>query len=1629
MALHPEPSPDILVPFMSPNIAQILRTWIGAALLTQLTMYDALKRMPPTLPDEYDQVWGHYPEEIDDGLTLRVVFANPRGLKLHSDILETTFSMGRCHSLGVGALCIAEANLNWGNLSASGKFHGLLRKIWKHSKVSKSYTKDDFQTENQPGGTVTIAVNHWTSRVIDSGEDPYGLGRWSYLVLRGKGGIKVLIVTAYRVCKQAVQSAGYKTSTAQQFRKLSEHFRAADDINDPIPRHQFIVDLQAWLEYKTTEGFMIILGMDANDPYNPSGGNFTPLEFQLDKPISTKGHDGTIETLVKTSGLVDPLLHQHPGTPPPPTYDRGNDRIDFIFTSAALLPYVTRSGIFPYNSLFMSDHRPSYLDLNSITLFQETTPEIGPAQHRGLQMQDPRLVTQYIDTLLEQLNYHKIPQKVDDLYNTAQKGKWTEEHTQQYEKLDRLITEAMKHAEKSISKKYSITYQWSPHLKSTIHTLTYWKLRLAQLKGKTISQHTLQKTFQYTKLDGKLRLPLPIKTVVSYVRDSRAALREAQKHHIELREQHLEDLVTAIIVLRRPSLLEPGQEEKYEKKRIKELRRIKRKEALSRMHRKIGFTLNPLQSSGGLSRVDIPKTKNLEPYPDGPDPKTWEGTWTSLNNPTEIAKHVCSANARQYHQAHSTPCGVEPLASYLGYKADTEGARHICEGATLPPEISEQLLPETQAIFTTLTSLAKAHNPTISPLIQPEQFKSCYKAMDERTSSSPSGRHLGHYKAATLSEELTKLHSAMMSIPLSAGFSPTRWQQIIDVMIEKQPGDHRIHRLRIVALQESDFNQCNRLAIGRPLQHLVEKLELAPDMQHGSRASKLCQSAVLNKQLTFEIHRYQKHPLVYIENDAVGCYDRIINPLVLVFLMILGLSPSAASSLANTWEQTYHRIKTLYGILEETYRNNKGCLLYGPGQGSTIGPFLWLLCFILIFLSLGASSPQIHLQSVNRGSKISYVGEAFVDDAGLGTNEGSGDHNQLTTNLQTLAQRWEKLLFSTGGALNLSKCFWFLLSWHWVKGKPVLHTLTTAPGDLVMTSEGDPAQVIIPRIEPASSFRTLGVHISPSGTNTGALRILRGIVLDYCTMVKGSTFSRSEALTSYIQYLLPKLRFQPPLLSLSQHECDKLTSMTMQALLPKLHINRNTSRSIVFGGEMYGGIALPNIYITQGIDKLKLFLGHLRIQDRTGKLIQIDMSFIQLLTGSGKLFLNQDEGRYKWLEAGWLQSLWQFTSRYSLEFLYPDGWVPSKPREHDHFLMALFQKHKPSLKIMSTLNRCRLYLQVLTLSDITTADGRSILEEAKQGQPLPDRRSTLLWPAQGLPPKQDWNIWRQYLGYLEERGKLIVPLGPWLASTHQEWRYVWDPSTGIAYDSFCNPPLLYHPLATSRPLRSGPWFQSDRGIPSNSLPMEVNPISLQSQDSTGGSFFCIKTSPNPIPAADCSYSGVKGRLYYEKLLPPDSPIPIADILSSDNLHICISGTVNKDGNNSTSSWWFSSSSLDYSAGHTISGICSPYRAMLRSLLTALYILLKAEQAHTTDFPQVTIQCGHKKVLKEAFRTSPVGVTTANQAEYDLILDIRHLRHLLRHHGRSWRRGCDGRHKNIHISLGIQRPISGEVEKG
>ncbi len=172
----------------------------------------------------------------------------------------------------------------------------------------------------------------------------------------------------------------------------------------------------------------------------------------------------------------------------------------------------------PYcRTLALLGHRPCYLDIDSALAFSESTPQMAPPQYRGLQLQDPRPVAAYIKDLTKQLDYHKITDKAQNLLNRAIDNNWTETLTEEYEKLDTLITEAMLRAEKNVSKKVSKTYQWSPSLQASISALSYWKLRLSQLHGKAISTHTLNKLFKKTSLNPVLQRQLPIEEVVKQV--------------------------------------------------------------------------------------------------------------------------------------------------------------------------------------------------------------------------------------------------------------------------------------------------------------------------------------------------------------------------------------------------------------------------------------------------------------------------------------------------------------------------------------------------------------------------------------------------------------------------------------------------------------------------------------------------------------------------------------------------------------------------------------------------------------------------------------------------------------------------------------------------------------------------------------------------------------------------------------------------------------------------------------------------------------------------------------------------------------------------------------------------------
>jgi hypothetical protein len=116
----------------------------------------------------------------------------------------------------------------------------------------------------------------------------------------------------------------------------------------------------------------------------------------------------------------------------------------------------------------------------------------------------------------------------------------------------------------------------------------------------------------------------------------------------------------------------------------------------------------------------------------------------------------------------------------------------------------------------------KTTHDTITGCITVHEFLGKFKSWNEKTFTSPSGRHLGLYKALVAHlhfkdpdeaaeleatcKLLTQVHVNLINYCLKFRCSLKRWQQIINAMILKSAGDYHIHRLRIIHLYEADFN-------------------------------------------------------------------------------------------------------------------------------------------------------------------------------------------------------------------------------------------------------------------------------------------------------------------------------------------------------------------------------------------------------------------------------------------------------------------------------------------------------------------------------------------------------------------------------------------------------------------------------------------------------------------------------------------------------------------------------------------------------------------------------------------------------------------------------------------------------
>jgi len=102
----------------------------------------------------------------------------------------------------------------------------------------------------------------------------------------------------------------------------------------------------------------------------------------------------------------------------------------------------------------------------------------------------------------------------------------------------------------------------------------------------------------------------------------------------------------------------------------------------------------------------------------------------------------------------------------------------------------------------------------------PEDFKQFWTKVNEFTSSSLSGVHYGHYKAAIQDPQSTNVLALQLTVITRSGIPPESWSVGLQVMLGKVAGVCLVEKLRAIQLYEADSTATiSSFSVGRRCKH------------------------------------------------------------------------------------------------------------------------------------------------------------------------------------------------------------------------------------------------------------------------------------------------------------------------------------------------------------------------------------------------------------------------------------------------------------------------------------------------------------------------------------------------------------------------------------------------------------------------------------------------------------------------------------------------------------------------------------------------------------------------------------------------------------------------------------------
>jgi hypothetical protein len=327
----------------------------------------------------------------------------------------------------------------------------------------------------------------------------------------------------------------------------------------------------------------------------------------------------------------------------------------------------------------------------------------------------------------------------------------------------------------------------------------------------------------------------------------------------------------------------------------------------------------------------------------------------------------------------------------------------------------------------------------------------------------------------------------------------------------------------------------------------------------------------------------------------------------------------------------------------------------------------------------------------------------YVDDINTHHNSRAAQQD-IILNMQNDFTIWKNLLDMSGGALSQQKCNFYILSWGFMKsGIPVAKD--TYIDHLSMGGiDWD-----ISRVQ--ESHQTLGYKVSPTNPIKTQQLQRQEVKKKVESMLRSNEMTYHEAETLYQRIYLPKVRYFLPFMSLPGNVIKDITQQNITLLLRKCGYAQTMSRDIVFDNKSLGGLGWCDMEVEQGLHNLGAMTSGLHNNEIVGQVHKAMMRTWFWALGMNPL-------KNKILNISHDESLWpkttaKFMPKHNIRIALANPVYPLL-RENDQYIMTLAYNLQFTAYALKYINYCRLFLNVISIADLTDASGKYVSSEMYQ---------------------------------------------------------------------------------------------------------------------------------------------------------------------------------------------------------------------------------------------------------------------------------------------------------------------------